>query len=63
MAKKLSSDVDLWLERETDHVRKTLESASGHFDGNNNLTVNTLEARKFHFMNLNLSQSRLRTKI
>ncbi|MBI4353529.1 MAG: transglycosylase SLT domain-containing protein [Candidatus Omnitrophica bacterium] len=43
MATKLSSDVDTWLKRETDHVRKALESASRHFDGNDNLTVNTLE--------------------
>ena len=46
MAKKLSSDVDLWLERETDHVRKALESASRHFDGNDNLTVNTLSRQR-----------------
>ena len=44
MATKKSSDVGIWLERETDHVRKALESASRHFDGNDNLTVNTLEA-------------------
>ena len=44
MTTKQSSDVDVWLERETDHVRKALESASRHFDGNDNLTVNTLEA-------------------
>lgn len=44
MAQKQSSNVDSWLERETDHVRKSLENASKHFDGNDNLTVNTLEA-------------------
>ena len=44
MALKKSSDVDVWLERETDHVRKALESASKHFDGKDNLTVNTLES-------------------
>lgn len=44
MPTKQASDVDIWLERETDHVRKALESASRHFDGSDNLTVNTLEA-------------------
>ena len=44
MPTKQSSDVDTWLERETDHVRKALENASRHFDENDNLTVNTLEA-------------------
>lgn len=44
MATKQPTDVDRWLERETDHVRKALESASRHFDGSDNLTVNTLEA-------------------
>ncbi len=44
MAKKQSSDVDAWLGRETDHVRKAVESASRYFDVNDNLTVNTLEA-------------------
>src|SRR3989338_10673415 len=44
MAKKSSSDVAVWLGRETPHVRKSLENASRHFDGNDNLTVNTLEA-------------------
>ena len=44
MATKQSSGVDAWLELETDHIRKALESASLHFDGNDNLTVNTLEA-------------------
>jgi len=38
------SDVDVWLERETPRIRKALESASRHFDGNDDLTVNTLEA-------------------
>ena len=44
MAKKQESNVDLWLGRETSHVRKALESASRYFDGNDSLTVNTLEA-------------------
>ncbi len=44
MPTKQLSNVDAWLERETDHITKTLESASRHFDGNDNLTVNTLEA-------------------
>ena len=44
MATKQSSEVDAWLERETDHIRKALENASSHFDGNDSLTVNTLEA-------------------
>ena len=38
------SNVDRWLERETPRIRKALESASRHFDTNDNLTVNTLEA-------------------
>lgn len=38
------SDVEVWLERETPRIRKALESASRHFDGNDDLTVNTLEA-------------------
>ena len=33
MAKKSSSDVAVWLGRETPHVRKALENASRHFDG------------------------------
>ena len=44
MAKKKLSDVDLWLGRETDHIRKALENASRYFDRNDSLTVNTLEA-------------------
>ena len=43
MAEK-SSKVDQWLERETPRIRKALESASRYFDGNDSLTVNTLEA-------------------
>ena len=43
MAEK-SSNVDQWLERETPRIRKALESASRHFDSNDELTVNTLEA-------------------
>ena len=44
MPEKRPSDVDRWLERETPQVRKALESASRYFDGNDCLTVNTLEA-------------------
>lgn len=44
MAKKQKSNVDIWLERETKHNREALENASRYFDGNDNLTVNTLEA-------------------
>ncbi|MBU0570512.1 MAG: transglycosylase SLT domain-containing protein [Candidatus Omnitrophica bacterium] len=44
MAQKQGSNVDAWLERETDHTRKALENASRHFDENDSLTVNTLEA-------------------
>ncbi|PIQ82000.1 MAG: hypothetical protein COV76_05940 [Candidatus Omnitrophica bacterium CG11_big_fil_rev_8_21_14_0_20_64_10] len=43
MAKK-PSDVDVWLKRETPRTRRALESASRHFDSNDELTVNTLEA-------------------
>lgn len=38
------SNVDRWLKRETPRVRKALESASRHFDSNDTLIVNTLEA-------------------
>jgi len=44
MAKKQNSNVDIWLERETKHSREAFENASRYFDGNDNLTVNTLEA-------------------
>ena len=45
MARQQSSNnVDRWLGRETPRIRKALESASRHFDGNDTLTVNTLEA-------------------
>ncbi len=43
MAKK-PSNVEVWLERETSFTRRALESASRHFDSNDELTVNTLEA-------------------
>jgi hypothetical protein len=39
-----NSDVDVWLKRETPRVRRALESASRHFDADDNLTVNTLES-------------------
>jgi len=42
MARK--SYVDVWVEKETEHKRKALENASRHFDKNDSLTVNTLEA-------------------
>ena len=42
--KKKTSNVDSWLERETPHKRMALENASRHFDDNDTLTVNTLEA-------------------
>ncbi len=44
MAEKQPSSVDRWLGRETNRTRKALESASRYFDGNDSLTVNTLEA-------------------
>ena len=44
MPTKQKSNVDVWLQRETSHVRRALESASRHFDSDDNLTVNTLEA-------------------
>ena len=44
MAEKQASNVDRWLGRETNRTRKALESASRHFDANDTLTVNTLEA-------------------
>lgn len=44
MPTKRRSDVDAWLKRETPRVRRALESASQHFDTDDNVTVNTLEA-------------------
>lgn len=44
MPKKQRSNVDNWLERETDHKREALENASRYFDKNDDLTVNTFEA-------------------
>ena len=44
MAEQQPSNVDRWLRRETPRIRKALESASKYFDGNDRLTVNTLEA-------------------
>lgn len=38
------SNVPEWLKRETAHKRKALENASKHFDKDDSLTVNTLEA-------------------
>lgn len=43
-AEQQPSNVDQWLERETPRVRQAFESASQHFDANDSLTVNTLEA-------------------
>lgn len=39
-----ASDVDAWLKRETQHIRKALENASTYFDNNDVLDVHTLEA-------------------
>lgn len=44
MPRKSKSDVDVWVEKETEHRRKALEDASRYFDNNDSLTVNTLEA-------------------
>ncbi len=44
MPTKKVSNVDVWLKREINRVRKALESASRYFDGNDTLTVNTIEA-------------------
>lgn len=41
---KKKSNVDIWLERESPHKRQALENASLHFDRQDSLTVNTLEA-------------------
>jgi len=41
---KQRTNVDEWLERETPHKKEALENASMHFDKNDKLTVNTLEA-------------------
>ncbi|MBN1114044.1 MAG: transglycosylase SLT domain-containing protein [Oligoflexia bacterium] len=43
MSKK-ESNVDKWLRKETPHKQKALENASRHFDKNDSLTVNHLEA-------------------
>lgn len=44
MPQRRTSDVDVWLKRETPRVRNALERASRHFDTADDLTVNTLEA-------------------
>jgi membrane-bound lytic murein transglycosylase MltF len=44
MPSKQKSNVDVWLTRETLRTRRALESASRHFDADDDLTVNTLEA-------------------
>jgi membrane-bound lytic murein transglycosylase F len=44
MPTKQTSNVDAWLKRETLRTRKALESASRHFDADDGLTVNILEA-------------------
>ncbi len=41
---KKRTNVDIWLERETSHIRKALENASRYFGRGDALTVNTLEA-------------------
>lgn len=38
------SNVDVWVGKESEHKRKALENASRHFDKNDSLTVNTVEA-------------------
>ncbi len=38
------SNVDKWLKRETSHKKKALENASKHFDKDDSLTVNHLQA-------------------
>lgn len=43
MSEKSKSNVDVWLERETEHKKTALENASRYFDENDNLTVNILE--------------------
>ena len=45
MAKPSTSNVDVWLGRETPPVRKALENASRSFDTNDQLTVNTLDKK------------------
>lgn len=44
MAKKPKSNVDVWLERETEHKKEALENASRYFNKDDSLTVNTLES-------------------
>lgn len=44
MPRKSKSNVDVWLERETSQILTALENASEYFDGNDLLTVHTLEA-------------------
>lgn len=41
---KKTNNIDIWLTRETSHVRKALENASSYFDNNDDFNVNTLEA-------------------
>ena len=41
---KKPNDVDVWLKRETSHVRKALENASSYFNNKDDFNVNTLEA-------------------
>ncbi|MBI3556685.1 MAG: transglycosylase SLT domain-containing protein [Deltaproteobacteria bacterium] len=38
------SDISAWVKRETPHQRKSLETASRHFDRNDAMDVHTLEA-------------------
>lgn len=44
MAKKKITNVDKWIKRETTHKKKALENASKHFDKDDSLTVNHLQA-------------------
>lgn len=41
---KKPSEVDIWIGRETEHIRKALENASTYFDSKDVLDVHTLEA-------------------
>ena len=43
MTKKISN-VDKWIKKETDHKKKALENASKHFDKDDSLSVNHLQA-------------------
>ena len=44
LKKSQKSNVPGWIKRETSHTRRSLETASRHFDRNDELDVHTLEA-------------------